>query len=512
MEDLYFPDDEVPTATWFNEIGEATGNEQPWNTFRKCLLQYTAASNIGLLRKARDADIDDALNSSKLGVGYKDALCEYLVRKGSPAFTFKSPMTGAVHKSKIERQTASAISTKKFASQQDRPPLGRELGPAKLAKLTFPPNIFQHIVCSKATEMCPRGKNSTQVVADAVWQWVFSEYGSVHVDLAFCEKIEELLNELWPKLKPWNGRPRTWASIIANRFTNVRSVLSNAGVQNEYKTMFQIPEVDISSPAKKLLKDGVKGVDVKSDKRSMFEVSPGAEAVRARANAEQTDDVAIAVGTAVPMLGAFPGNNPTPTAVGAAQAEAPPVADSRAAARDAEAMAASPAEATGASAASVWNDSSDEEGAHDTPKKSAATAQPAQPTRVSAAHGNKAKGKRRQREEPVVNEVSKKKKKPAKTASTASTGLLTREIAPASDLPKEPADAPNEPAPASDEPAPAPTKGARPEIVVLCFSTSELSATYAPVSDGELMDLSKSEINAWPEAVKVAKAFAMQAA
>ena len=452
------------------------------------------------------------------------------MRKGSSAFTFKNPNTGAVHTSKIVHQPASAISTKKFASQQGRPPLGRELGPEKLAKLTFPANIFQHIVCSKATEMCSRGKNSTQAVADAVWQWIFSEYGSVHVDAAFCEKMEELLNEMWPKLKPWNGRPRTWAGIIANRFSNVRSVLSNAGVQNEYKTMFQIPEVDISSPAKKLLKDGVKGVAVKSDKRSMFEVSPGAEAVRARANAEQTDDVAIAVGTAVPVLGAFPGNNPTPTAVGAAQAEAPPVADSRAAAPD-EAMAASPAEAasateeaTGAAPKSVWEDSSDEEGAHDTPKKSAATAQPAQPAQVSAvngssvnvqrqkaaAHGSKRNGKRGQPEErPVVNQVGKKAKKAAKTASAR---LLTREIAPASDLPKEPADAPNEPAPASDEPAPAPTKGARPEIVVLCFSTSELSATYAPVSDGELMDLSKSEINAWPEAVKVARAFAMQAA
>ena len=136
MDSIYNPDDSKLTADWFGEIGEATGCEQAWSAFRMGVVQCTAASTIGLLRKARDNDIDAGLNASKLSVGYKDALCEYLTAKSAPPFAFTSPIGTSVARETSNRGHApsSAMSQKKFDSQRERPPLGRELGPEMLGK------------------------------------------------------------------------------------------------------------------------------------------------------------------------------------------------------------------------------------------------------------------------------------------------------------------------------------------------------------------------------------------
>ena len=305
MDDVFDPEDHVSTADWFSVIGTASSNELNWNTFRMNIVQCTAASSVGLLRKARDIDIDTAVTTAKLGVGYKDALCEYLTAKGSLPFVFRPPGDGAARATSTAYAPASALSQKKFDSQKNRPPLGRELGPDQLSKLEFPDNLFQTITCSKQTAMPSRGKNSTEEVADLVWQWIFTKYGSIHVDAAFCEKVEELLSELWPKLKPWGKKDRSWAQIIANRFTNARSSLCESSNEKDYKKMFAIPQVDLTSPAKKLVGD-LGRIDVQADKRSLLDLSPRAAAARADGEAKEP---LVTVAQGVPVLGACSGHN-----------------------------------------------------------------------------------------------------------------------------------------------------------------------------------------------------------
>lgn len=303
MDSIYNPEETKLTAEWFGEIGDATGNEQSWCSFRMGLMQSTAASTIGLLRKARDNDVDTGLMIAKLSIGYKEALCEYLTPKGSQPFSFTSPGGSCAARETSSRgcAPASAMSQKKFGSQKDRPPLGRELGPEMLGKLTLPEHLFQEIKHSKETPMQARGLNSTEKVADLVWQWIFTKYGSIHVDAAFCERMEELLNAKWPLLRPWGLRERSWRVIIANRFTNARLKLGAEHSEKEYKSMKNIAEIDMCSPAKKLLSEGF-GVSVEPTKRSLHDALPAAAG---GAGEEEAPTVTVAQG--VPVLGALSG-------------------------------------------------------------------------------------------------------------------------------------------------------------------------------------------------------------
>ena len=121
--------------------------------------------------------------------------------------------------------------------------------------------------------MKSRGSNSTEAVADAVWQWVFTKYGSVYVDMAFCEKAEELLNEKWPNLKPWGKLERRWSDVLKNRFTNVRNKVYGDVGEATYKNLTSIPEVDLSTAAKRLIEEGL-GVTPQKEQRSLYELAP----------------------------------------------------------------------------------------------------------------------------------------------------------------------------------------------------------------------------------------------
>ena len=52
---------------------------------------------------------------------------------------------------------------------------------------------------------------------------------------------------------------------------------------------------------------------------------------------------------------------------------------------------------------------------------------------------------------------------------------------------------------------------ARPEIVVLSFSNSDLASEFEPISSEELMLLQKEPIAKWQNEIKIARSFAMQA-
>ena len=303
MEDVYNPADETVTADYFDAIGSITGNEQSWTAFRMALITTTAAATIRLLKKLRDADINLALANAKLGVGYKDALCEYLTPRHAAPFQFILPPdhSGALA---AGRRTgfapASAMSQKKFESQQQRPPLGRELGPGELSKIALPEHLFQKVKWSQQNPMPCRGKDSTEIVADIVWQWIFTKYGTIHVDMAFCQRMEQLLNGRWPNLAPWGTKERSWSKIIQNRFSNVRC--SNLEENDRrYSSLRIIPEVDLSSPAKKLVGEGFGNLQVKQEARSMLELSPSANVQPSTPASGAAGDCATAIG--VPLMG-----------------------------------------------------------------------------------------------------------------------------------------------------------------------------------------------------------------
>ena len=308
MDAVYNPPNEISLRDWFEQIGEATGNEQCWATLRHSVVQVTAASNVFLLKKVRDADMDMAIANAKLSVGYKDALCDYLTPTGAAPFAFAVPVKA--HNRVFDRSfaPASAMSKKKFASQADRPPLGRELGPDELSNLTFPEHLFQSVKHSKELPMKSRGVNSTEAVADAVWQWVFTKYGSIHVDMAFCERAEELLNERWPHLKPWGNNERRWSDVLKNRFTNVRAKVSGEAQGETYKNILNIPEVDLSSPARRLIEEGL-GVIAMTAQRSLYELAPEAYTPDAAPIAAQP---AVVAGIPLAVAAATAGTDPNP--------------------------------------------------------------------------------------------------------------------------------------------------------------------------------------------------------
>ena len=341
MEALYAPPDSACVDEYFGRIGTTTRNEQPWHAYASTIKEITAATNVMLLKMARDSDIDMATNAAKLSSGYKVALCEYLTPQGAPPHRFAHPqiIEAVSSASPAAASSGSTLSKKKFESQRERPPLGRELGHIELSNLKLPDHIVQSITHSKGVPMKSRGPNSTEAVADLVFSWVFATYGSIHVDMAFCERMDTLLSEKWPSLKPWGkdekARPRTWTQIISNRFGNVREKKGS-----NYKRMLTqvgVASVDLSSPAKKLIDDGFT-MEIKESKRSMFEPSQP----RAASAQQEASEQPIPAG--VPII-------PKAVAVGAANGFLPLASDAAAGATPTqtlgETLGAAPAQTLG---------------------------------------------------------------------------------------------------------------------------------------------------------------------
>ena len=256
MEILHNPSDTEPVEDWFRSIGIVTKNEAAWMKFYYSILGIAAATSVQLLRKMREPDIDLALANCELSNGYKHALCEFLVPRGKKPFAFCSPALAKPEGSK-------RMYLKKFNSQKARQSLGNELGVEELAKVRFPDNLFRGIVCGKEVPMNGRGKHGTSAVANRVWSWAVARWGNLHVDQMFCDRMEELLSEKWPILKEWGGKPRDWSTIMKHRFSNAREANDGA-----YQSS-AIPSVDMSSPAKRLLEDGL-NLRVDDDAPSMY--------------------------------------------------------------------------------------------------------------------------------------------------------------------------------------------------------------------------------------------------
>ena len=480
MDSIYDPPDERSVLEWFDEIGERSGNEAPWKIFGPAILQTCAATDIGLLKAARDADVDSALNQSMLSIGYKNALCKYLVPQGS-----SRPWEFAVPKKdpKVARDKDKGLSQKRFESQRARPPLGREIGPEALQALTLPSNLFQTIKCGKEVVMKPKGPNSCERVADLIYGWVVATYGTVHVDMPFCERMEELLNKEWPKLKPWNGQPRRWSAIVKNRFTNAREAKEGA-----YTKLFKsIPEVDLSSPARRLIKDGLPIVG-DSTKRSMFQLSPD-KVPNSAGEASDSPGLEMDPAEGVPVVVggiAVVGPLHTPAAVPAATpAATPAVAPAAApAAARAAARAAVPAgaRATGKTMRPPQvgdGDSSDEEGAHLTPEECAAEKQKRKEALLA---------RQQKRKSEKSSAAAECKDKPHPVASQPATnGSLESD--------------------GSNEPALKKPRGKRQKPAPPVFeSSTELAASFQRLSDEEVKAL-RPEESTWPSDLKVAKVF-----
>lgn len=256
MDSLYDPPDTLLLAEYFGAIGQMTNNVDAWTNFFRAVVSISAASSVGLLKRMRDADVDMALHAAHLSLGYKLALQEYLSPTGKPPFSF----AGAVQPLVTESKTFA----KKIESQKMRPTLGSELGATELLTLELPAHLFDGIKYSPTTAMPAKGKHGTEAVANLVWAWVVSRWGNLHVDQQFCDHMDDLLSARFPNLKPWSGKPRSWATIIKNRFANARSSSSEA-----YKTC-SIPSVDLSSPAKRLLQDKNFNLRVDESARSLF--------------------------------------------------------------------------------------------------------------------------------------------------------------------------------------------------------------------------------------------------
>ena len=314
---LYNPPDEAEIAVHFAKIGSANDSVEPWNSFGKSIKQHVGVHTFGNLRKAREKDVDEAVTLAKLRVGYKCQLCDYMTPLGAPAFTFDPPPT----EFRPGSTNGKGIFTKRLESQRDRPSIGRELGLERLAELTLPENIFDSITWCGALPMKSKGPNSTESVADILYTWVIAQWGNAHMDALFAERMEQLLTKRWPKLAPWgkNGehpRPRRWSQVIQNRFANVReckvrprpppppplkpatrpyplcrnSSPSRDAQEGAYKKL-AISSVDLSSPARLLVADGLR-VKVKEGAPSMYDaLKKAAESDESAADDDDDDDV-----------------------------------------------------------------------------------------------------------------------------------------------------------------------------------------------------------------------------
>ena len=190
-------------------------------------------ARMGLLRKVRLSDVEDARLAARLNCGYLLTLCDLMTPEGAEPFEFASikkcapAAAGRAAKGRA-RALHDGVTKKKFESQRERPTLGHELGPEGLQALVLPAELLKPINWGKDRPMKAKGRmNSTGAVADIIYKWVIATYGNAHVDVNFCERMEELLSELWPRLEPWGKgtdypRPRRWSLILKNRFPNVR--------------------------------------------------------------------------------------------------------------------------------------------------------------------------------------------------------------------------------------------------------------------------------------------------
>jgi hypothetical protein len=246
--------------------------------FYLSIARITGAATVGHLKMMRSNDIDMALGAVGLSNGYKNVLCSYLVRHGAAPFVFK----GDEKRVKAENKTYA----KKFDSQKDRPSLGNELGPEEVSKLEFPPGLFNGIVCGQAVPMKAKGAHGTEEVANRVWRWAVAGSGNLHVDHLWLSRIEELLVARWSKLKPWGGKERTWYGIMKNRFGNAREAEEGA-----YPNV-EIPTVDLTSPAKRLLQEQGLNIKVNDDAKSMFAAEEQPAADTAGQEAQQVPAVA----------------------------------------------------------------------------------------------------------------------------------------------------------------------------------------------------------------------------
>mmetsp|Transcript_15885 Transcript_15885/g.39802 ORF Transcript_15885/g.39802 Transcript_15885/m.39802 type:complete len:140 (-) Transcript_15885:9-428(-) len=114
--------------------------------------------------------------------------------------------------------------------------------------------------------MKAKGSKGTEEVANRVWLWAVATTGNLHVDALWCEHIGTQLEGMYPYLKPWGGKERTWKRILQVRFGNGRQASTSC---NRY-TKVVIPEVDLSSPAKKLLEEKNLVFHVSASKKSLL--------------------------------------------------------------------------------------------------------------------------------------------------------------------------------------------------------------------------------------------------
>ena len=279
MESLYEPDANLSLSVYFNTIGTMTCNVEPWKMFHDSIVRTCGTTTVGQLKLMRSNDIDTALSACGMSNGFKTVLSSYLVRHGATPFVFGGDV-------KLATQTDSKTYAKKYNSQAGRPSLGNELGPAEVSKLKFPPGLFTGIACGQGVPMKGKGKHSTEAVANRVWAWAVAQWGNLHVDHIFLEHMETLLDEKWPKLKPWGGKDRVWYTIIKNRFGNAREAgdKAYAGVE--------IPGIDMTSPAKRLLQERELNIKVNEEMRSMFDVVEEPTAPTAGQEAQEASDVA----------------------------------------------------------------------------------------------------------------------------------------------------------------------------------------------------------------------------
>ena len=244
---LYNPPGETRLDKWFLVIGEASQNVDNWNKYLRAIVQATAADCVYLLKRVRQPDMLEARLSAMVNSGYEIALCRYLSPEGATVL-FAFPSVDEQQQT-VMTEPVIRLTAKKYGSQQARTTLSRELGVTATKALTFPPGIFQYIKHSSGLPMKAKGKHGTSKVADAIvrWiltltltltltvtltltltltltplRWVIAKYGTIHVDAEFCERMEELLLEMWPILQPWKGKTRSWKDIIINRFSNMR--------------------------------------------------------------------------------------------------------------------------------------------------------------------------------------------------------------------------------------------------------------------------------------------------
>jgi hypothetical protein len=243
MESLYNPIDTLGADEYFQAISEVTANSA-WMEFYFSLKQVCAASSIKLLKLTAETDIDMALRLAKLSQGYKHALSEYLAPFGKKPFVFVQPAT-----SSRSPKSENKLWAKKFDSQKNRPSLGNEMGPKKLQEVEFPDGLFKGISHSREVPMHAKGKHGAEEVSNRVWSWDVAKWGNLHVDQPFCDHMETLLSKRWPHLKDWSGKARSWSGIIRHRFGNARGARPGS-----YKSS-TIPTIDLTSPAKRLLKD-----------------------------------------------------------------------------------------------------------------------------------------------------------------------------------------------------------------------------------------------------------------